>query len=41
MKSLSGFDYKSMVDLISELPVWVMNPDYERVSIDRIGFNSE
>ncbi|KAL8504496.1 hypothetical protein ACS0TY_015891 [Phlomoides rotata] len=31
MKSLSGFDSKSMVDLISELPVWVMNPDYERV----------
>lgn len=29
----SGFDSKSMVDLIAELPVWVMNPDYERVSI--------
>ncbi|KAL0426406.1 UNVERIFIED_CONTAM: Synaptotagmin-3 [Sesamum latifolium] len=31
MRSLNSIDSNSMIDLVHELPLWVMNPDYERV----------
>ncbi|KAL0344639.1 UNVERIFIED_CONTAM: Synaptotagmin-3 [Sesamum radiatum] len=31
MRSLNSIDLNSMIDLVPELPLWVMNPDYERV----------
>lgn len=32
IQSVNEFDSSSIVDLIPKLPLWVMNPDYERVS---------
>ncbi|KAK4432450.1 Synaptotagmin-3 [Sesamum alatum] len=31
MRSLDNIDLNSMIDVVPELPLWVMNPDYERV----------
>ncbi|KAL2229397.1 UNVERIFIED_CONTAM: Synaptotagmin-3 [Sesamum indicum] len=30
-RSLNSIDSNSMIDIVPELPLWVMNPDYERV----------
>lgn len=34
IRPLEEFDLSCTVDLFPELPVWVMNPDYERVSTE-------
>ncbi|CAA2958599.1 synaptotagmin-3 isoform X2, partial [Olea europaea subsp. europaea] len=31
-KSLEDYDSSTLIDLLPKLPLWVMNPDYERVA---------
>lgn len=31
-QSIDGIDTNSIVDIVPKLPLWVMSPDYERVS---------
>lgn len=33
INSVNEFDSSSIVDIMPNLPLWVMNPDYERVSL--------
>lgn len=35
IQSAKEFDSNSLVDIVPELPLWVMSPDYERVSYFR------
>lgn len=32
IQSINEIDSNSIVDIVPKLPLWVMNPDYERVS---------